>query len=66
MAEPKFAPITLFGQRWTGQYVVTDRTLHFSSAYGGRSVVLGRRKPEAVAKELLREFVTAWWNRGRG
>lgn len=56
-APPKTVQIHLIGMRWSGCWVVEGRELVLMSAYGGTSRTLGRRKPERLAEELLREVL---------
>ena len=51
--------VHLYGRDWNGYWDLGegDGKLYVSSAYGSRTVELGRRKPEKLAAELLEEIV---------
>jgi hypothetical protein len=54
------------GQNWSGTYQVEDDEISVSSAYGWSKEPLRRREPQAAAKKLLIEQVTAWAKRRMG
>lgn len=45
--------------RWSGFWYLEQRELFLCSAYGAASRPLGRRKPDRLAEELLREVLAA-------
>lgn len=55
--------ILLRGQQWSGAYRVEGGRVYVSSAYGSEDRPKGRRKPEAVAGEILHGLVEAWSGR---
>ena len=57
----RFIPfsINLSGTRWSGDWTVSGQVLQVGSAYGSAERVLGRRKPEVLARELLVEILCA-------
>lgn len=52
--------VTHRGQCWNGHYRVADGEVRVSSAYGSGHLPLGRRKPHAVAGEILFGLVDDW------
>ena len=50
-------------QRYGASYFVEEGQLSIGSAYGSKSVPLGRRKPEVAAEKLLVEIVDSWCTR---
>ena len=56
--------ITHAGRNWSGDWKQEGREVCLSSAYGSKRCAYGRRKPELVAADLLREAVEEW-RRGR-
>lgn len=49
--------IYIEGIRFAGDWSVVGRELSMRSAYGGITRPLGRRKPERLAEDLLREVL---------
>lgn len=60
--EGRFNHLTIShaGRRWTGDWVQQGREVCVSSAYGSRRCAVGRRQPERVAAEILKELVDGW------
>lgn len=56
--------IELAGRKWAGDWRQEGNEVCVSSAYGSKRCPYGRRKPERVAAELLKETVEEW-RRGR-
>jgi len=60
--ETRYIPFgfDLCGKRWSGDWSVTDKRLCVRSAYGSAEQPLGRRKPERLAEELLKDILREW------
>ena len=48
------------GQRWSGLFEIDGGQIRVSSAYGSGALPVGRRKPHAVAAEVLFGLVDDW------
>lgn len=48
------------GKRWSGDWKLKGREVCVSSAYGSQTRAFGRRNPERVAVDVLKELVEAW------
>lgn len=59
MSEQRFQ-ILHRGQRWNGNFTVENGEVRVSSAYGSGHLPLGRRKPHAVAGEILFGLIDDW------
>lgn len=59
MAAPRPFAIELNGQRWTGDWQVSDGMLHIGSAWGSKSVKIKTGDPETLAKIVLAGIVKA-------
>ena len=53
------------GKQWTGQWQREGKDLVLASAYGSRRAPIGRRKPERLAEQLMREILLECAERGR-
>jgi hypothetical protein len=65
LQEPRWLICAVFydGKAWHGHCRLIGKRLEVSSAYGSRAVDCGRRRPDLVAGEVLRELVVAWVGR---
>lgn len=61
---PRFYPVAieLDGRKYTGEWtlILGGEIYVRSPAYGSAKGQVGRRKPELVAAEVLRQIVVAW------
>lgn len=54
------------GRLWSGEWRLIGKDVMVSGAYGSMSRAVGRRRPEAVAEELLKGCVDGWRARRPG
>lgn len=52
------------GVRWNGHWRLDGGCVRVESAYGSRAAEVGRRKPELLAAEVLRQLADTWRARG--
>lgn len=57
--------LQLAGKSWSGDWSLDGKELVLRSAYGCRRRALGRRRPERLAEDLLREILLAYANGDR-
>lgn len=57
---PTHVTVARGGRTWSGQWYDEGAEVCVASAYGSAKRRVGRRRPAAVAAELLAEIVDAW------